>query len=74
MKFHLAAIPEDFRTGTDSMTFDPVEMRRLYESGYASVTGGRAWRDTPPGLEPHEQTRPRTGTQFYAPGAYSPGP
>ncbi|HJZ55557.1 MAG TPA: patatin-like phospholipase family protein [Gemmataceae bacterium] len=74
MKFHLAAIPEDFRTGTEAMSFDPVEMRKLYEAGYAAATGGRAWRDTPPGAEPYEQTRPRTGTQFYAPGAAAPGP
>jgi hypothetical protein len=69
MNYHLAAIPEDYRVGTDAMTFDPVEMRRLYDAGYAAATGGTAWRDTPPGAEPHEQTRPRTGTQFLAPGA-----
>jgi hypothetical protein len=69
MNFHLAAIPEDFPTSTNGMSFDPREMRRLYEAGYAAATGGRAWRDTPPGAEPHEQTRPRTGTQFLAPGA-----
>ena len=68
MKYHLAAIPEDFRMGTDAMGFDPVEMRRLYEAGYAAATGGQAWRATPPGAEPQEQTKPRTGTQFYAPG------
>lgn len=69
MKYHLAAIPEDFKVGADSMDFDPEHMRRLYDAGYAAATGGYAWRDTPPGAEPHEQTRPRTGTQFYAPGA-----
>ena len=69
MNYHLAAIPEDFKTGTDAMGFDPAEMRRLYEAGRAAVAGGRAWRDTPPGGEKHEQTRPRTGTRFLAPGA-----
>jgi hypothetical protein len=69
MRYNLAAIPEDFKFGADAMDFDPAEMRRLYEAGYAAVTGGRAWRDTPPGAEPHEQTQPRTGTQFLAPGA-----
>jgi hypothetical protein len=72
MNFHLAALPEDFRASTDGMTFDRAEMRRLYDAGYAAATGGRAWRDTPPGAEPHEQTRPRTGTQFLAPGAVQP--
>jgi hypothetical protein len=69
MKYHLAAIPEDFKVGTDAMGFDPAEMRRLYEAGYTAATGGQAWRDTPPGAEPHEQAQPRTGNQFLAPGA-----
>jgi hypothetical protein len=69
MNYHLAAIPEDFKVGTEAMKFDPEAMRRLYDAGYAAATGGHAWRGTPPGAEPHEQTRPRTGTQFIAPGA-----
>jgi hypothetical protein len=69
MKYHLASIPEDVKIGTDAMGFDPDEMRRLYAAGYAAAAGGRAWRDTPPGAEPHEQTRPRDGNQFFAPGA-----
>jgi hypothetical protein len=72
MKYHLAAIPEDFKLSADPMVFDPAEMRRLYDAGYAAATGGTAWRDTPPGAEPHEQPRPRTGTQFYAPSAPTP--
>lgn len=69
MKFHLAAIPEETPVGSDAMTFDRDQMRKLYESGFAAARGGRAWRDTPPGAEPQEQTQPRTGTQFLAPGA-----
>ena len=72
MKYHLAAIPEDFKVGADAMGFDTAEMNRLYAAGYAAATGGRAWRDTPPGAEPHEQTQPRSGTQFLAPGAATP--
>lgn len=69
VNFRLAALPEDFRTSADGMTFDRDELRRLYDVGYAAAAGGRAWRDTPPGAEPQEQTQPRTGTQFVAPGA-----
>lgn len=72
MKYNLASIPEDFKVGGDAMGFDPAEMKRLYQAGYAAAVGGRAWRDTPPGAEPHEQTQPRTGTQFLAPGANPP--
>lgn len=69
MTYRLAAIPENFPAGADPMGFDPAEMRRLYAAGYEAALSGRAWRDTPPGAEPHEQTRPRTGTQFLAPAA-----
>jgi hypothetical protein len=68
MGYNLAAIPEDFRTGADAMSFDRAEMQRLYDAGFAAASGGRAWRGTPPGSEPQEQNRPRTGTQFLAPG------
>ena len=74
MKFNLTSIPEDFRVSTDAMEFDASEMRRLYAAGYAAATSGRAWRDTPPGAEPYEQTQPRTGTQFLAPGAIPSAP
>jgi hypothetical protein len=67
MNYRLAAIPEDFAVSGDAMSFDPAEMRRLYAAGYDAAAGGRAWRDTPPGAEPQEQPRPRTGTQFLAP-------
>jgi len=69
MKFNMSALPEEFKASGDMMGFDPAEMKRLYEAGYAAATSGRAWRDTPPGTEPQEQTKPRGGTQFLAPGA-----
>jgi hypothetical protein len=72
MNYHLAAIPEDVKISGNVLGFDPEEMRQLYDAGYAAASNGRAWRDTPPGAEPHEQTRPRTGTQFIAPGAQQP--
>jgi len=73
MRFHMASIPEDMRIGSDIMSFDRDELRRLYDAGYAAATGGRAWRDTPPGGEPYEQIQPRTGNQFLAPNANRPG-
>jgi hypothetical protein len=69
MNFHLAAIPEDLPVGSDAMSFQPDEMRRLYEAGYKDLTSGTAWRNSPPGAEPYEQNKPRTGNQFLAPGA-----
>ena len=72
MKYNLAAIPENYKLDGGAMDFDPAEMRRLYRAGFGAMTAGTAWRDTPPGAEPQEQPRPRTGTQFYAPGAVRP--
>jgi len=69
MGYHMAALPEDFNISGASMAFDPDEMKRLYEAGYAAASAGRAWRDTPPGAEPQEQIRPRGGVQFLAPDA-----
>jgi hypothetical protein len=72
MAFHLASVPEDMKIGTDAMTFKPEDLMKLYTAGYAAITGGQAWRETPPGGEPHEQVRPRSGNEFYAPGAQAP--
>ena len=72
MKFHLASIPEDMQVGSDILSFDRAELKRLYDAGFTAVTGGRAWRDTPPGTEPYEHIQPRTGNQFLAPTAAKP--
>jgi predicted acylesterase/phospholipase RssA len=69
MNYHLAALPEDFNISGAAMAFDPDDMKRLYEAGYAAAAADRAWRGTPPGAEPQEQIRPRGGVQFFAPGA-----
>ncbi|HEV3387317.1 MAG TPA: patatin-like phospholipase family protein [Gemmata sp.] len=73
MNFHLTSIPEDMQVSSDILSFDKDELKRLYDAGYTASTGGRAWRDTPPGGEPYEQNQPRTGNQFLAPGAGNPG-
>ena len=53
----------------DSMVFDPVQMRCLYDRGYQSVMAGRAWADVPPVLDASQQSIPRAGTQFLVPMA-----
>lgn len=73
MGFHLTSIPEDLPVEGDIMSFNPVELRRLYDSGHAAITSNRAWRDTPPGGEPQEQIQPRSGNQFLAPGVSRAG-
>jgi hypothetical protein len=58
MKFHMIAIPEDADIPPNSMTFDPVAMRKLYSLGYCQAKGGIPWRFTPPGVEWGEEEQP----------------
>ncbi|MBN2291812.1 MAG: patatin-like phospholipase family protein [Pirellulales bacterium] len=64
MEFRLAAVPQEFPVGEDSMEFDTHLMRRLYNEGYRMARCGRAWRKSPPVVDPSEQSVPREGTNF----------
>ncbi len=64
MEFRLAAVPQEFPLGEDSMEFDPHIMRRLYDKGYQMAHCGHAWRKSPPVVDPSEQSVPREGTNF----------
>lgn len=67
MKFHVTAVPQELSTSTDSLNFDPVEMKKLLDAGYAIGRSPNPWRFLPPGTDPEEQTLPRTGTRFATP-------
>ena len=67
MKFHVTALPQDFPIGPDSLDFNPIEMKRLFEEGYRIGKSGDKWRSLPPGTDPDEQVMPRTGVQFALP-------
>ena len=51
----------------DSLTFDPVEMRRLYNCGYQLAAASQGWADVPPVLDASQQSIPRAGSDFLAP-------
>ena len=67
MDFRVAAIPQDWPITEDSMEFDPVQMRSLFERGYQLIVADRAWADVPPVLDASQQSIPRAGTQFLVP-------
>jgi hypothetical protein len=46
------------------MEFDTNVMRRLYCKGYKMALCGQAWRESPPVIDPSEQSIPRQGTNF----------
>jgi len=62
-QFHLAALHPSELRGSHSLSFEPREMKRLFEIGRVHGMEPR-WRSTPPGLTPSEQRRPRTETIF----------
>jgi predicted acylesterase/phospholipase RssA len=64
MNYHVAAIPPDLEISKQSTEFDPVAMTQLFCAGYNAVKEKRAFRQTPPGFEPGEETRARTGLRL----------
>ena len=79
MNYYFAAIPPDFKTTGSSTNFDPVQMQKLYDEGFRlgaegvvktpaapgkKVVLGAAWKALPPGLEPGEEVRSRSGVRL----------
>ena len=63
----MSAIPQQWPLNDDSMSFDRAEMRNLFDGGYRLAAAGQAWSNLPPVLDASEQSRPRAGTEFWAP-------
>ena len=63
-----------YRLSRNPIRFDPDEMRQLFDAGYQFALSGRPWRNTPPGVEPHEQRLPRSGIHFVVPEAGQTSP
>lgn len=61
-RFAFTSIPQDLQVDPDSTHFDPVDMRRLFEAGYAQAAN--EWRSAPPWIHPEEWPQPRSGTRF----------
>jgi hypothetical protein len=59
MKFHLASIAAEVPVPSNSFTFNPPEMQRLFAVGYQEGLKGGNWRLTPPGAEAGEEEAPR---------------
>ncbi len=64
MDFRMAAIPQDYSIGENSMEFNMHAMRRLYNKGYQMARCGQVWLKSPPVVDPSEQSIPRQGTNF----------
>ena len=64
MDFHLIAIPQKVALNLNMLSFEPKELRKLYEIGREMGRTQKGWRESPPGNEVDEQILPRTGTEF----------
>jgi predicted acylesterase/phospholipase RssA len=62
--FHLAAIPQDLATNSNSMSFDRKSMRQAFDAGRQFGQRGGLWREAPPGIDPADWTAPRVGVSF----------
>jgi hypothetical protein len=62
MKYHLAAIPNDYPAAMSATEFDPVEMTRLFEEGRRQASAKTVWRTMPPGVGGREELLQRAGT------------
>ncbi|HYH63107.1 MAG TPA: patatin-like phospholipase family protein, partial [Urbifossiella sp.] len=59
MDYHQTAIPAEYAAAGSSGTFDPVAMTGLFEEGRRAIGSGRAWRTTPPELDPSQGELPQ---------------
>lgn len=62
--FNLISMPPTIKSTGGSMAFDPAESKVMYATGYQMGASGTAWRHSPPGTLPGENTIPRTGLDF----------
>lgn len=67
-EFKVTGIPDAFPTSSDSMSFDPLVMRGLFDAGYRGGKEETAWRSIPPGIEKEWLSVARTGTMFATTG------
>jgi predicted acylesterase/phospholipase RssA len=63
-RFSLAAVPQEFGTGTNSMALDSALMRQMFDDGRRFGRAQGPWRTAPPGIDPRERLAPRQGVRL----------
>jgi predicted acylesterase/phospholipase RssA len=63
-RFRLAAVPDVFPIDPDFLSFDPKEMKQLFDVGRALAKSGQAWQDAPPGVGADGRRGTRYGVRF----------
>ena len=62
--FALTSVPKDNSFESSPLAFDPVMMRKLFDTGYEHAATRKGWHVAPASLTPDEQTPPRSGVEF----------
>jgi predicted acylesterase/phospholipase RssA len=63
-RFRLAAVPDTFPIDPDFLSFDPKEMKQLFDVGWSLAKSGQVWQDAPPGVGADGRNRTRFGVRF----------
>jgi hypothetical protein len=72
MNYHLSVIPRELPVPIESTSFKPEEMTMLFEAGAEWARNHGKWRDSPPGNEPGEGGRFRSGAVLTDTGRGAP--
>lgn len=62
--FALTSVPKDIAFESSPLSFDPVTMRQLFDTGYEHAATRQGWHVAPASLASDELTPPRRGVEF----------
>ena len=62
--FALTSVPKDITFESSPLAFDPVTMRKLFQTGYEHAATREGWHIAPASLTQDELTPPRGGVEF----------
>ncbi len=72
MNYNVAVTPKEVNVPESSTEFDPADMSKLFCAGREWARSGPPWRTTPPGGEPGEGAKYRSGTVLTDTGRRGP--
>lgn len=62
--FSLTSVPKDITFESAPLAFDPITMRKLFDTGYEHAATRKGWHVVPASLTLDELTPPRSGVEF----------
>jgi predicted acylesterase/phospholipase RssA len=71
-RFSLAAVPQEFGAGSNSMALDSPLMHQIFDDGRQFGRAQGPWRTAPPGIDPRARPTPRQGVKLTTEASFSP--